>query len=216
MTDTDHFSVDEMLGIEPLRPPVRPQPNGEVRPVGGYVSEFQVALTNGLSVRQLAQVFRMSPETVRKRLDQGGCPIKRRQGNSYIYDLPTAAAYLVKPAVSVEDMLRTLKKKDLPVHLQKDVWDARLKELQFMEKARELWPGDRVVEILSEVFVAVKSAIQLWPDTVERQEGLTTDQREMLVELGDQLQNDIYKRLQAGAARNGTPSAAAEFERKAD
>ena len=148
-------------------------------------------VSQGVSVLWLAQVFSMSVETVRQRLAQ--CPIKSTKGRGSVYDLKTAAGYLIEPAIDIEQYLKTLKVDDLPVRLRREYWEVRLKQQKFEEGAGDLWRTEDVLDTLMAVFHTVKSTVQLWPDTVNRQVGLREDQWETLMTLGDSLQEQIYQ-----------------------
>lgn len=195
---------DELLGLV--------EPEDEVEPEGPveYFSEFQTGLREGMSTAQLARIFDISAETAKRRLQE--CPVKGKKGRAYLYDLKTAAAYIVRPVTSIDEILKALKKGDLPAALQKEIWAARKSRQEYLERAGDLWHTDDVVETFARVFASIKSSVQLWPDTVERQEGLTGEQRALLVELGDQLQDDIYAALKKAAARSGKRASVKDFE----
>ena len=161
-------------------------------------------VSQGVSVLWLAQVFSMSVETVRQRLAQ--CPIKSTKGRGSVYDLKTAAGYLIEPAIDIEQYLKTLKVDDLPVRLRREYWDTLLKQQKFEEVAGHLWRTEDVLEALMAVFGTVKSTVQLWPDTVHRQAGLREDQWDALMALGDGLLEEIYQELLETIRGRSTPS----------
>ena len=169
--------------------------------------EFSVPMIHdGVSVSFLADAFGIRMETVRRKLAR--CPKKKVQGRGFLYEFRTACAFLVAPKVDFDQYVRDLKTEDLPPELQKDVWEARLKRLKWEESAKELWRTDDVLEVLADLFVVLKSSVQLWPDHVERQHGLSESQRETLVALGDKLQDEIHTRLVEMVDKKSTPSAA--------
>lgn len=161
-----------------------------------------VSVKNGVTVNWLASVFGKTTEWVRKRLVD--CPPLSQHGKSFRYDIKVAAEYLVDPKIDIGAYLRDLKSVDLPASLQKEIWDARLKRQKWEAQAGDLWHTQDVMAVLSSTFAIVKSTIQLWPDTVERQEGLTDDQRKLLVHLGDTLQDEIYQGLLDAARERST------------
>lgn len=168
------------------------------------------SIQNGFSVQWLAEAFNMSAQTVRNRL--ADCPVKTRRGRGAVYDLREAAAYLVQPNIDWEIHLKGIRKSDLPTEIQKTLWEAKLKQLQFMREAKDLWRTSDVLDKFTTVFLAMKSNIQLWPDTVERQIGLTEEQRELLVEMGDTLLEDIFRTVLDSVADHSTPSSVESLE----
>lgn len=161
-----------------------------------------VSVKNGVTVNWLAAVFGKSDEWVRKRLVD--CPPMAQHGKSFRYDIKVAAEYLVDPKIDVTAYLRDLKATDLPASLQKEIWDARLKRQKWEAAAGDLWHTHDVMAVLSSTFAIIKSTIQLWPDTVERQEGLTDAQRELMIRLGDTLQDELYQGLVDAARERST------------
>lgn len=155
-------------------------------------------LNRGVSVAWLAHVFRMDPSTVKRKLDN--CPVKtqRRRGDkmtTVLYDLPTAAPFLVTPAFSTAEYMRALRRGDLPASLQQTIWDALLKRQKWEENAGQLWRTEKVRETLGSTFQTIKFTMQLWVDTMERQVELSDEQREMIISLVDALQADLYDSL---------------------
>lgn len=164
--------------------------------------------TGGVTVAWLATAFEMSPEAVRSKLRH--CPVKmRRQRGSSVelrYDLKEAARYLVTPAFGTADYLRATKKSELPPALQQTVWDALLKRQKWEENAGDLWRTAKVREVLRAAFQNMKFTIQLWADTVERQVELTQPQRDLIVEMADGLQAELYHHLVEGLSQQNTGS----------
>lgn len=164
----------------------------------------------GVTVYWLSQVFKLSPETVRKRL--ADVPPLSASGKGYRYDVKTAAENLIEPKIDIERYMKTMRPGDLPALLQKEIWDARLKRQKWEAAAGDLWHTQDVLAVLSETFGIIKSTVQLWPDTVERTAGLTDEQRTLLVGLGDTLQDEIYRRLQEMAREKSTKATIHELD----
>ena len=93
-------------------------------------------IEDGFGIAWMAQAFRMNEQTVRARLKN--CTPKRREGRGYKYDLAEAAPYLTKPNINWDIHMKNLRKTDLPPHLQKDIWDAKLKETAVSYRGRRL------------------------------------------------------------------------------
>ena len=173
-----------------------------------------VGTRGGVSVHWLSQVFKMTPENVRRRL--GDCPPVATYGKAMRYDVKAAAEYLVDPKIDLEKYLRDMKASDLPASLQKEIWDARLKRQKWEIQAGDLWHTNDVMAVLSSTFSIIKSSVQLWPDTVERQQGITDEQREILIKLGDSLQKEIHEGLVEAVKEKNTKSHLYSIEDETD
>lgn len=167
-------------------------------------------LLRGVTVSFLAQVFDMDSKTVKQKL--ADCPplFKRKAG--YVYHFPTACRYLVKPALSHDQLVKTMKASDLPAAFQTMFWDAQLKRQKWEENAGQLWRTEKVRARLGDVFQTIKFTMQLWPDTIERQSGLTPKQHEIFVSLVDNLQQELYERLVTAMREKETSSQLGEID----
>jgi len=164
-------------------------------------------LNRGVSVAWLAHVFRMEQAAVKRKL--GNCPVKtqRRRGDkmtTVLYDLPTAAAFLVTPAFSTAEYMRAVRRGDLPPALQQTIWDALLKRQKWEENAGQLWRTEKIRTVLGSTFQTIKFTMQLWIDTLERRVEVSDEQREIIVSLVDGLQAELYDALIQQMNENAT------------
>lgn len=180
--------------------------NRQARTYGGPMVED---MHQGVTVSWLAQVFGMDPKTVKQKL--ADCPPLHRRKAGYVYSLPLACRYLIPPAISAEQYIKTMKPSDLPTAFQQSFWDAALKRQKWEENAGQLWRTERVREVLGQTFQTIKFTVQLWADTLERQTGLSQEQRALLTKMVDGLQEEIYKALVAQAANGRTSSQRGEL-----
>lgn len=150
---------------------------------------------HGVTITWLSTVFRIDRLTAQKRLLH--CPILRVSGDdrTKLYDVATAAAYLVTPNMSSEEFLRVLTRNDLPSGLQVQFWDAMLKRQTWEERAGQLWPTGRVLDVLGQTFQTMKFTMQLWVETLEREAEVTPAQRASITRMVDALQQEIYSGL---------------------
>lgn len=161
----------------------------------------------GVSLAWLAQAFQITTYEARKKLTH--CvPIRFEGNNRPIYHFRDAAAYLVKPKLSMDQYLRTIKPSQLPAKLQTEVWNAAIKRQKWEEKAGKLWRSEAVQEVFAETFKTFKTQLQLWPDILEREKSLSSDQRNRLIALLDELQEDLYKKLVVQSTKHKHPSSA--------
>ncbi len=156
----------------------------------------------GVTVSWLAEVFRMDPSTVKKRLKD--CPPVRSRKAGYLYDIAVASQYLVKPVFDVEAYIKGMKPSELPLHLQDQYWSALIKRQKWEEKAGNLWDTGRVIDVFSEFSIGIKSEIQMWVIGIDRKIGLDNSQKKELVDYCDRLQKNIYYKIQKMALMKNT------------
>lgn len=163
----------------------------------------------GVSTSWLAQAFRMDPITVKKKLVN--CPTLGRARNAWTYDLVVAAQYLVKPKVDIKEYVKTLRPSDLPAYLQSEFWEAQNKRQKWEENAGELWRTEKVVETFAEVFKLIKDTTNLWIDGLERESGVTAEQRAILTKEIDRLNNEIHDAMKNLASERKTTNSKADL-----
>ena len=168
----------------------------------------------GVSIAWLAQCFDLDVRTVKQRLRH--CPARTRtqRGKDIVtlYDIKEASRYLVTPAFATSEYLRAVKRGDLHPALQQTIWDALLKRQKWEENAGDLWRTAKVREVLRLVFQNMKFTIQLWAATVEQQTELSRAQRDLIVEMADNLQAELYSKLVSELDGQATPSQLAEMD----
>lgn len=166
-----------------------------------------IAVRNGVTATWIAQALSMSVGTVRVKLAK--CPTTTRDGKN-IYNLAETLPYLVKPKLNLD--LKTLKKEDLPTHLQDSYWSAMLKRQQWEENAKHLWHSEDVMQVFGATFQAIKFAIQLWVDDMERATAITPEQYRFLLMKADELQQKIYDELVKIPSQRATVSTSAQHK----
>lgn len=198
-----HAALKNLPPVEPREVTRKDANEGSLRMTGAM---------QGVTVYWLSQVFGLTPETVRKRL--ADVTPESVSGKSNRYRVKDAAEVLVDPKIDIESYMKRMRPGDLPSSLQKEIWDARLKRQKWEAMAGDLWHTNDVMEVLSDVFSIIKSTIQLWPDTVERTEGLTDEQRELLVVMGDTLQDEVYQGIKKMAENKSTKSVLYDLDKE--
>lgn len=147
-----------------------------------------------VGISWLAAAFRMDRATAHKRLES--CPAAAQGTNGQrLYDFVEAASYLVKPKMDFDAVMRSVRREDLPPFLQKTYWDAKNGELRYSRQAGDMWHTQDVVDALGEAFTHLKTSIQLFPETLERTAGLNEEQRKILTQLTDALQDEMHSKL---------------------
>lgn len=173
------------------------------------------AAIGGVTVGFLAQVFGLNHSMVKRKLVN--CPVKARRSRGttqvqHLYDLKVAASYLVEARIDPEDIIKSLRKEDLPPSISTAYWDAQLKRQKWEEQAGMLWRTEMISGVIGSMFQTIKFTIQLWADTIERQAGLTEDQRELLNGLTDELQQQMFDSLRENAKERMSQPQLAELE----
>jgi hypothetical protein len=209
---TEDPDIADLLGPTRVRrgPGRPPKPVYERDMDVGVPSMDMTDVFSGVTVTWLSKVFGIDPSDVKKRL--GECPPLHRRKAGYVYSLPIAARYLVKPVFDVQKYLSTMKASELPNGLQKDYWDAALKRQKWEENAGQLWRTEAVLEVLGEAFKSIKFSMQLWADNLDRVTGLTDEQRKLLIGMVDGLQDEIYQHMVKQAQEKSTQSTRAELK----
>lgn len=148
-------------------------------------------VAGGVSAAWLGHVFGMDKNTVKKRLS--GCPVAGMNRGTPHYLIRQAAAYLVTPKFDIEEYIKSVRAQDLPPHLNDTYWSALGKRQKVLMDAGETWDTSDVLDVFGRANIQIKSTVQLWVDEVERVQGLTDDQRAMLIRMSDGLLEDIHE-----------------------
>ena len=168
------------------------------------MAEENDVIVEGVTIGWLSRCFGISAESVRNHL--AGAPAIRVKGRNKYYSIATAAQYLVKPVLTEEQILAKMKSTELPERLRKDVWAAQIARQKYELEAKELWQTEDVIEVLATLFTSLKTTIQSWPQTVKQTKGLNESQRQLLIDLGDRLQDDMYNSIEDLCKENSNPS----------
>lgn len=199
---------DDLLGDTEEHPEIEPAPHGRDFSLR-FVDVHEVE--RGVSLAWLCQAFTLPKSQVVARLKD--CPaLRSNKSGTKIYDLRTAAGYLVKPRMNVATYIKYIDPKDLPEKLKREFWAARLAEQRWRQQAGELWRSEDVIALYSELFKLIKSKAQLWEDRVTRADTLSDVQRELFLELKDDLLAEIYKLVEELEAGRMTASSIAEAD----
>ena len=167
-------------------------------------------IDRGVTIPWLCQAFTMPRKTVLKLIEP--CPVLRIQSNAKVYDLRVVAAYLVRPRVDLKTYINSLESKDLPDHLRREFWAAKLAEQRWRAQAGELWSSEDVIAVFGEVFKLIKSKTQLWANTIDSVESLSNIQRDTLTDLVDELLGAVFKSLEDLESGKATPAQIAEAD----
>jgi hypothetical protein len=173
------------------------------------------SVIQGVSIAWLMKAFRMGRAAIEHRL--AGCPtVGAGKHGIPLYDLPVAASYLVKPRMTQAEMFRSLKPADLPDKLKDSYWAAKLKQQKYERQAGDLWRTGQVLDTFAEVFKLLRTSLQLIPDAVDREKGITPEQRQIITRVVDGIQDELHGKLVLFAQERSTPSTVAEIDEDDD
>ncbi len=150
-------------------------------------------LRAGVTIHWLHGLLNHDIKTIKKRL--GPLRPKGKVNGYEVYDIAEAMSYLVKPKFDITEYMKTMNPTELPVMLRKEYWEAQNKRATYMQRAGELWATEDVVAALAEAFKQAKNAMQIWPDEVQREVGLSNEQYRALVRKVDALRDDMFRNL---------------------
>lgn len=161
-------------------------------------AETNAIIYDGATIRQLAIMFKMDPKVVMQKVSSL-VPVNRRRGTA-VYSIPEAAARLVKPSYEIERVIMNMNHSDLPPMLQNAFWSAQKTRALYEELIGDLWRTSRVVRLISVLFNSVRMVLLLLPDTIEREAGLSREQKA------------VVRRVVEGALVEGRKAIVKEFE----
>lgn len=144
---------------------------------------FTVLLHRGFNANQIEQLLGSD----RKKTAEV-CAQTQPSGSSKgwpTFRLKDVAPHLMKPQTSPEELTEMLKRMhptDLPLMLRKEFWSGQKMKQQYELAAGELWPTQRIIENVGELYKIVAMSARLTADTVERQVELSERQRMIIKE----------------------------------
>lgn len=168
--------------------------------------ESAAMIYEGLNMSQLCQLFDMNDKELKPKMIRGGVESCGIRAGYPIYRVKDVMPFVVKPGYDIEAYIKKMHHNELPKMLTKEYWAGQRSKQEFLEKAGNLWPSEKVVEKVGEVYKLVKMNMTLLVDAVERQSELTEKQRAIIKGQADGLLNDLYRTIQdnfasdAGAA----------------
>lgn len=159
----------------------RPPKSGEVT--------SEIIESGCATMTQIAQMFRTDTKTLPKRMRGIQSAGKNKKGYT-VYSIAEAATRIVRPGYEMEEYIRQMSPQELPPLLSKEFWNGQNARIKFEEQMGRLWPTDRVVECFGAGLSALRMAILLVKDGVEREEQLTQPQRDAVQRFMDAAIND--------------------------
>lgn len=153
-------------------------------------AESRAMLYEGCNLSQLSILFRMDHRPLVEKLH--GVEPSSKRGNAAIYLVHEVAPYLVKPLYDIEAYIKRMNHNELPKHLTKEFWAGLRSKQEYELRDGDLWPTEKVIEHVGELFKLIKMQSRLAADAVDRQTELTPRQRSIVRGIFDGLMRDLH------------------------
>lgn len=165
-----------------------------------------------VSVPFLAQEFGLSAPTVKIRLAAIRAADTGNRGEP-LYRISEAAPLLIQrqrvQEADIAKAMKNLRPQDLPPMTQAVYWDAMRKRQAWERDAGMLWRTDDVLDVLTDVFRAIRESIRLWADEVDGEKRLSSENLKYLRSRTNDLQATLHDKLVALKDNKETRSSAA-------
>jgi hypothetical protein len=151
-------------------------------------------LYEGANMSQLSILFRMDDRVLKEKM-HGLQPCGKR-GNASIYDVAEVAARCGKlTEEQVDAAMRRLNHKDLPKELTKEYWAGLKSRHEYMKNEGDLWPTNKVIAAVGDIFKLVKMSALLTSDAIERNVELSDRQREIVKSQMDGMLLELHRKI---------------------
>lgn len=168
----------------------------DLRAATSLDKDSQLMIYEGLNQTQLELILEMDKRLLRAKLIEGNVQPCGTRNGAPIYKLKDVMPHVVKPLYDIENYIRKMNHAELPKHLTKEFWAGQRSRQEYELKAGNLWPTEKVVEKVGEIFKLVKMSALLTVDTVERQVELSERQRAIVKGIMDGMLIDLAKTIQ--------------------
>lgn len=200
---------DDLIGGPSERVELAPYP-GEGEPLPPPSMDL-VDVYGGVSANWLAQIFGSDVKTIKKKLSRAeGVRVGTGRNGTPLYNIATAAAYLVKPKIDLIAYVKGLRPNDLPPILNDSYWAAMLKRQKWQENAGDLWRTEDVIKVFGDVAMMIKTTAQLWVEDLDRLQGLTPEMRVAVTQQVDKLMEQVHEQMIEMPRTRHTRSSVAE------
>lgn len=140
--------------------------------------------TGEATMAQIAGILRTDVKRLRQ-LAAHVVPVRRTAAGHMVYNVRDVAAVVITPGYEVEEFIRQMSPQELPPQLLKEFWNGQNARLKYEKEVGNLWPTERVAQVMGTLMSAARMANMLLKDTVERETTLTSEQREVLQRIAD-------------------------------
>lgn len=152
------------------------------------------AVYSGVTMYDLEQFFEVGKRTVQRRVGNIAAAGDRR--GHPIWKMKDVAGLFCKPVGRMEEFIRSAKASDMPPELQKEYWNGQIAKQKFHQLEGNLWGTERVMQVVAELVKLVRTSVLLLPDEMERQGGLSSDQRVLVEQSIDVMLQTLRRTVQ--------------------
>lgn len=151
--------------------------------------------TSTATQTQLAKLFQRNKSDM-PRLLSGIAPVGTRRTYD-VYSIVEAAPALLKPSdpAALERALLRMNKADMPPQVGNDFWAAQRSRRKYELENGDLWPTADVEALVTAIFHVIAMQMKLMEDTVERQSGLTDENRTSVRRIAEGVVNGIREEI---------------------
>ena len=167
-------------------------------------------IQEGLNIQQLATIFRLTHTRARDLMAM--CPPIKKRAGGWLYTIADAAPYLSTPKMTIEEYIKITKVKDLPHHLQTEIYTSYERMMNVLERTQQLWHNENVVDSLSDLFKVLKDGLHGLPSKMHNLGQLTEEQRPAFTEALNELCEILADKVIAHLEKNSPPNYTAKFE----
>jgi hypothetical protein len=159
--------------------------------------ESRAIIYQGASVNQLAEIWRMKPPDVMRRLGDLPPVGIGRQGNP-IYNVADAAERLVKIDIEphmIDVYMRSVNHSRLPPVVSKHYWEGKRVRERYRTEANELWHTEDLVRVAGTTYQSLRMTLMLLPDSLRDETDLTDKQFRVVQRVVDDALEEARARL---------------------
>lgn len=168
---------------------------------------YNSVVTEGATVHELAIMFNKDLRDVRKALRVAEIKGHNRGGEA-IYSVATAATHLVRFDETNIDALKRLlhtHHDQLPVQTRKEYWTALTLEQKYLREKGDLWSTSEILILATTLCRGIRTSMELLPDSIDREAGLTERQRDVMQRTIDTALNELVVTLDDAFADTQSP-----------
>ncbi len=162
----------------------------------GSDDESRSIIYQGANISQLEALLGVDHRMITARLAKSGLKPLFKKGNISYYRVAEVAPHIIKPAFDVEEYIKRMDPRELPKILSKEFWAGMKSRQDYEERAGNLWPTERVVNEVGDLFKLIKMSVLLMADAVERTTELSDKQREIVKNLTHGMLEELSGRIQ--------------------
>lgn len=157
--------------------------------------ETTIIFSGGATMSEMAQMMSMDRRDVQHLLVKNSVRSSGSRDGHPVYQIKEAMRYLVRPPDNVLERVIQGNHRSLPPALTKDFWFGKRASLAYNREVGNLWTTDKIVEYCGEAYQAIRMAVMLLPDQLQRELALPVDKMARLEAIVDEVLKDAKRKL---------------------